>query len=153
MKKEPAHRIITVNRKARHDYSVIETFEAGISLAGSEVKSCVAKEVSISEAYCVIRGGDCILVQSTIAPYANSSYMNHDSKRDRVLLLHKRQIRKLKSEVEKNGMAIIPLDMHIASNGRIKVLIGLCRGRNAIDKRHAMRERDAERDIARIARR
>jgi SsrA-binding protein len=148
-KKDNSSGIITVNRKARHDYSVIETFEAGISLVGSEVKSCVAKEVSISEAYCVIRGGECVLVQSSIAQYSNSSYMNHDARRDRVLLLHKRQIRKLKSEVEKNGMTIIPLDMHVAENGKIKILIGLCRGKNAIDKRQSIKERETRLELKR----
>lgn len=144
--KEHKDNIITVNRKARHDYNVVETFEAGISLVGSEVKSCVAKEVSISEAYCVVRNGEVIMVQSMIAQYANSSYMNHDKNRERRLLLHKRQIRKLKSEVEKKGMTIIPLDMHVADNGRIKLTIGLCKGKNAVDKRETMRRRDTERE-------
>ena len=145
-------RILTTNRKARHDYSVIETIEAGISLLGSEVKSCVAKEVSISEAYCVIRGGECVMLQSSISTYSNSSYMNHDVKRERVLLLHKKQIRKLKQEVEKNGMTIVPLDMHIAENGRIKVEIGLCRGKNAIDKRQSIKERETKLELKRLAR-
>lgn len=144
--KEHKDNIITINRKARHDYNVVETFEAGISLVGSEVKSCVAKEVSISEAYCVVRNGEVIMVQSMIAQYANSSYMNHDKNRERRLLLHKRQIRKLKSEVEKKGMTIIPLDMHVADNGRIKLTIGLCKGKNAVDKRETMRRRDTERE-------
>ena len=151
-KNDKGERILTTNRKARHDYSVIETIEAGISLLGSEVKSCMAKEVSISEAYCVIRGGECVMLQSSISTYSNSSHMNHDVKRERVLLLHKRQIRKLKQEVEKNGMTIVPLDMHIAENGRIKVEIGLCRGKNAIDKRQSIRERETKLELKRLAR-
>ena len=151
-KNDKGERILTTNRKARHDYSVIETIEAGISLLGSEVKSCIAKEVSISEAYCVIRGGECVMLQSSISTYSNSSHMNHDAKRERVLLLHKRQIRKLKQEVEKNGMTIVPLDMHIAENGRIKVEIGLCRGKNAIDKRQSIRERETKLELKRLAR-
>jgi SsrA-binding protein len=151
-KNDKGERILTTNRKARHDYSVIETIEAGISLLGSEVKSCVAKEVSISEAYCVIRGGECVMLQSSISTYSNSSYMNHDVKRERVLLLHKKQIRKLKQEVEKNGMTIVPLDMHIAENGRIKVEIGLCRGKNAIDKRQSIKERETKLELKRLAR-
>lgn len=151
-KNDKGERILTTNRKARHNYSVIETIEAGISLLGSEVKSCVAKEVSISEAYCVIRGGECIMLQSSISTYSNSSYMNHDIKRERVLLLHKRQIWKLRQEVEKNGMTIVPLDMHIAENGRIKVEIGLCRGKNAIDKRQSIKERETKLELKRLAR-
>lgn len=151
--KEHKDNIITINRKARHDYNVVETFEAGISLVGSEVKSCVAKEVSISEAYCVVRNGEVIMVQSMIAQYANSSYMNHDKNRERRLLLHKRQIRKLKSEVEKKGMTIIPLDMHVADNGRIKLTIGLCKGKNTVDKRETMRRRDTERETRDLKRR
>jgi SsrA-binding protein len=152
-KKEHTDNIITINRKARHDYTVVETFEAGISLVGSEVKSCVAKEVSISEAYCVVRNGEVFMLQSMIAQYANSSYMNHDKSRDRRLLLHKKQIRKLHSEVEKNGMTIIPLDMHIAENGRIKLMIGLCRGRKHADKRDAIRKRDTNLEMKRLTRR
>ena len=153
MKKEKKEdKIITVNRKARHDYTVVETFEAGISLVGSEVKSCVAKEVSISEAYCIVRGGEVFMLQSMIAQYTNSSYMNHDKNRERRLLLHKRQIRKLKAEVEKNGMTIIPLDMHVAENGKIKLLIGLCRGKKHFDKREAIKKRDTNLEIRRISR-
>lgn len=144
--------VITMNRKARHDYHVVETFEAGIALVGSEVKSCVAKEVSISEAYCVVRNGEVVMLNSMIAPYSQSSYMNHDKNRERKLLLHKRQIRKLKSEVEKNGMTIVPLDMHIAENGRIKVEIGLCRGKNAIDKRQSIKECETKLELKRLAR-
>lgn len=151
-KTEHAERILATNRKARHDYSIIEAIEAGIRLLGSEVKSCVAKEVSISEAYCVIRGGECVMLQSSISAYSNSSYMNHDVKRERVLLLHKRQIRKLKQEVERNGMTIVPLDMHVAQNGKIKILIGLCRGKNAIDKRQAIKERETKLELKRLAR-
>ena len=128
---------------------MVETFEAGISLLGSEVKSCIAKELSVSEAYCVIRNGECIMLRSSIAPYLNSSYMNHDKDRERKLLLHKRQIRKIKSEVEKNGMTIIPLDVHVAPNGKIKVLIGLCRGKNAIDKRQSIKERETKLELKR----
>ena len=152
MKKEEKTKIITTNRKANHDYFIVETYEAGIVLVGSEVKSCVAKEVSISEAYCVIRNGEMILVNSMIAPYASSSYLNHDKSRERRLLLHKRQIRKLKSEVEKNGMTIIPLDMHVAENGKIKVTIGLCRGKNAIDKRQSIKERETKLEMKRLTR-
>lgn len=150
--KEKKDNMITVNRKARHDYTVVETFEAGISLVGSEVKSCVAKEVSISEAYCIVRGGEVFMLQSMIAQYTNSSYMNHDKNRERRLLLHKRQIRKLKAEVEKNGMTIIPLDMHVAENGKIKLLIGLCRGKKHFDKREAIKKRDTNLEIRRISR-
>lgn len=151
-KNDNGERILTTNRKARYNYSIIETIEAGISLLGSEVKSCVAKEVSISEAYCVIRGGECVMLQSSISAYSNSSYMNHDIKRDRVLLLHKKQIWKLKQEVEKNGMTIVPLDMHIAKNGRIKVEIGLCRGKNVIDKRQSIKERETKLELKRFTR-
>lgn len=151
-KNNNGERILTTNRKARYNYSIIETIEAGISLLGSEVKSCVAKEVSISEAYCVIRGGECVMLQSSISAYSNSSYMNHDIKRDRVLLLHKKQIWKLKQEVEKNGMTIVPLDMHIAKNGRIKVEIGLCRGKNVIDKRQSIKERETKLELKRFTR-
>lgn len=144
--------MITVNRKARHDYTVIETIEAGISLLGSEVKSCVAKEVSIAEAYCVVNDGDVNLVHSTIASYTNSSYMNHDKNRARRLLLHKRQIRKLKIDSERKGMTIIPLDMHFSENGKIKVLIGICKGKNQSDKRNFLKERESEMELKRISR-
>lgn len=152
MKKQEKTKIITTNRKANHDYFIVETYEAGIALVGSEVKSCVAKEVSISEAYCVIRNGEVILVNSMIAQYANSSYLNHDKNRERRLLMHKRQIRKLKSEVEKNGMTIVPLDMHVSENGKIKVTVGLCRGKNAIDKRQSIKERETKLEMKRLTR-
>lgn len=150
--KTTENRTITVNRKARHDYVIIETMEAGISLLGSEVKSCVAKEVSISESYCTINDGDVNLVHSTIASYANSSYMNHDKNRVRRLLLHKRQIRKLKVDSERKGMTIIPLDMHFSEKGKIKVLIGICKGKNQHDKRNSLKERDSEMELKRISR-
>ncbi len=152
-RKETKDNLITTNRKAHHDYTVIDTVEAGISLLGSEVKSCVAKEVSISEAYCVIRGGQVVMLKSTIAPYLNSTYMNHEKDRERVLLLHKRQIRKLKAEVDKSGMTLIPLDMHLSDNGKIKITVGLCKGRNAVDKRQAMKKDEAKSVIREAKRR
>lgn len=150
--KTTENRMITVNRKVRHDYAIVETMEAGISLLGSEVKSCVAKEVSIAEAYCVIEDGNVNLVHSTIASNANSSYMNHDKNRVRRLLLHKRQISKLKMDSERKGMTIIPLDMHFSENGKIKLLIGICKGKNQYDKRNSLKERENEMELKRISR-
>lgn len=141
--------VITVNRKARHDYTVVETFEAGICLVGSEVKSCIAKQVSIAEAYCVVRDGELFMRGASIAEYANSSVFNHEKVRDRKLLMHRRQILRLKSEVERNGMTIVPLDMHLSERGRIKVSIGLCRGRNTVDKREHVRERETNLELRR----
>ena len=155
MKKQQAttSKILATNRKARHEYSVVESYEAGIALLGSEVKSCIEGKASISEAYCAFRGGSLFLVHSSIAPYACSSYLNHDQHRDRRLLLHKRQLRRIMSQVEKSGMTVIPLDIHVAQNGRIKLSIAVCRGMTHADKRHALRDRETKAELAATVRR
>ena len=154
MKTPPqSSKTLATNRKARHDYTILESYEAGMALLGSEVKSCLEGKASISEAYCVFRDGSLFLVHSSIAPYAPSSYLNHDQHRDRRLLLHKRQLRKIRSQVEKSGMTVIPLDIHVAPNGRIKLSIAVCRGKTHADKRNALRDRETKAIVAAASRR
>ena len=135
-------KIIAKNRKARHDYFILETFEAGIALKGSEIKSIRAGQISIKEAYVRVNGEEAWLVNAHIAPYDPASRENHDPIRDKKLLLHKKEIENLWDEVRQKGTTII-------SRGRAKVEIAVAKGKKRYDKRQAIKKRDAQRDIDR----
>ena len=139
---------IAQNRQARHDYFVLETYEAGIELCGTEVKSIRAGTVSLKESWCEIRDGEMFIRQMHISPYEQGNIFNRDPLRDRKLLLHKKEIRNLYQEVRQQGLTLIPLSLYFKGS-RVKVAVGLCKGKKTYDKRQTMAKRDAERAIDR----
>jgi SsrA-binding protein len=139
---------VATNRKARHEYFILETYEAGIALQGSEIKSIRAGQISLSEAYIRIDGQQAWLEDAHIAPYAQANRFNHDPRRPRKLLLHAKEINKLWNEVRQKGVTIIPLSVYL-KEGRAKVEIAIAKGKKLYDKRADMAERDAKRDIER----
>lgn len=138
-----------VNRKARHEYNILENYTAGIVLQGSEVKSIKAGKANIGDAYCVITNGEVWLKNSHVSKYDSDKFTNHEEKRDRKLLLNKKEIHRLTSDVQNPGYTIIPLKMFIIK-GKIKVEIGLCKGKKDYDKRESIKERDSKRELDRI---
>ncbi len=141
-------RTIAQNRRARHDYHLSDNVEAGIALTGSEIKSLRAGSASISEAYAMVRGGEVWLVGATIEPYPQAGMRNHDRLRDRKLLLHRREIDKLRAKVEQKGFTLVPLRVYL-KNGRAKVELALGRGKDVGDKRQDVKAREARRDVER----
>ena len=146
-------RSIAQNRKAFHDYFVKERFEAGIALTGTEVKSCRANGVSLVDSYATITRGEVMLLNVHIAPYAFGNRENHEPRRDRKLLMPKREIAKLKKSVEQKGLTLVPLAFYFNERGKVKVELGLCQGKQAHDKREAMKESMDRRDMARAMKR
>ena len=145
-------KIVANNRKAGFEYFLLEKFEAGLSLQGTEVKSLRAGQMSISEAYVDIENGEqAWLIESHIAPYELGNRFNHDPKRKRRLLLHKKEIRELWNGVKQKGMTIVPTRVYFKS-GRAKIEIALAKGKKAYDKRAAIAKRDMEREVKREAR-
>ena len=142
---------IARNRRARHDYLILETFEAGLVLTGTEVKSLREGRANISDAYGTIRDGEAFLLNLHIAPYEHRGYANHEPDRTRKLLLHRKEIRRLIGAVERQGLTLVPLELYF-KNGVAKVALALGKGKKLHDKRDAERERDAAREIARVAR-
>jgi len=143
---------VTVNRKAQHDYHIVRTLEAGLSLRGTEIKSIREGRVSIREAYVRPDDGEVWLVGAHIAHYAPAGSTNHDPTRRRRLLLHKRQIAELKRAVDSEGVTIVPLRLYM-KGGRAKLEIAVGRGKKRYDKRAAMAKRDADRQMQRALRR
>ena len=141
---------VTVNRQAYHDYFVDETIEAGIALTGTEVKSARAGHVTLRGAYARIKGDEVWLEGAHIAEYEHGTWTNHDPLRPRRLLLHRKEITRLEQRVQAKGQTLIPLKMYFKGN-RLKVEIGLCRGKKLYDKREAIAKRDAERELARVS--
>ena len=141
-------KVIATNRKARHDYFIEDRFEAGIVLRGSEIKSVRAGRVSLRESYVATDGEEAWLVNAHIAPYDPASRLNHEPRRRRKLLLHKREIYKLHNGVQHKGYTIIPLTMYLKS-GKAKIEIALARGKRQYDKRREIAKRDAEREMSR----
>lgn len=147
-----AEKNVAVNRKAYHDYTIVERYEAGLVLQGSEIKSIREGRVSLREAYVVVRGGEAWLVNAHIAPYAMAGYAQHEPRRERKLLLHRKQIFELSQAVQAKGFTIIPLRLYL-KDGRAKVEIALARGKKQYDKRAALAEREAQRAIERAVQR
>ena len=145
-------KVLAENRKARHDYHVLERIEAGIVLTGTEVKSCRAHHVSLAEAYAKPRDGDLWLLGAHIAPYEQGNRNNHDPKRDRKLLLHAKEIRRLTQAVEARGLTLVPLRVYFNSRSKVKVELGLCRGKQTHDKRADLRRHEDDMEARRIAR-
>jgi SsrA-binding protein len=138
---------VSVNRQAYHDYFVDETFEAGIVLTGTEIKSIRGGKVNLRGAYARIKADEVWIEGMHIAPYEQGTYMNHDPLRPRKLLLHRREIDRLIGKVEAKGLTLVPLRLYLRHN-RAKVDLGLVRGKKQYDKREALKERDAQREIA-----
>jgi SsrA-binding protein len=145
-------KVVARNRKAKHDYFLLDTYEAGISLHGSEIKSIRAGQVSIKEAYVRVDGEEAWLVNAHISPYDPASRQNHDPIRERRLLLHKREIHKLWDEVRMKGVTIIPTQVYL-KDGRAKVEIAIAKGKKNYDKRREIAKRDMQRDLERFRRR
>jgi SsrA-binding protein len=146
------HRMIADNRKARHRFQVLDTLECGIALVGSEVKSLRHGRLSLEESYGRVRGGEVWLLGCDIAEYAQANRMNHDPRRPRKLLLHRREISKFANQAHQNGLTLVPLRMYFKA-GKAKVLLGLCRGRKLHDKREALKKAETQREIGRAMRR
>jgi len=139
---------VATNRKARHEYFILETFEAGIALQGSEIKSIRAGQISLGEAYVRIDGQEAWLEDAHIAPYEQANRFNHDPRRPRKLLLHQKEIYRLWNEVRQKGLTIIPLSVYL-KEGRAKVEIAVAKGKKLYDKRADLAKQDAKREIER----
>ena len=139
------------NKRARFDYHLLETFEAGLVLSGTEVKSLREGKASITDAYGIVRAGEVFLLNAHIQPYSRGGYVNHDPTASRKLLLHRREIRRLIGAVERQGLTLIPLELYF-KNGVAKVAIALAKGKKLHDKRETAKQRDAEREMARLGR-
>jgi SsrA-binding protein len=139
------------NKRARFDYHLLETFEAGLALTGTEVKSLRTGKANIGDAYGVVRDGEVFLLNAHIPPYEQGGYVNHEPTRTRKLLLHRREIRRLIGAVEREGLTLVPLELYF-KKGVAKVAMALGKGKKLHDKRETQKARDAEREIARVGR-
>jgi len=148
MSAEDKREIIGTNRKARFNFSILETFEAGLVLKGTEVKSLRQRKVDFAESFARPRGSEMFLLGLHIAPYEHGNIQNHEPRRPRKLLLHRRQLDRLIGSVQQKGTVLVPLSMYF-KNGFAKVELGLGRGKRKVDKREDIKEREAKRDIAR----
>lgn len=146
-----ADRNVVKNRRAFHDYFVLESMEVGIVLSGTEIKSVREGKVQMAEAYCRVENGELWIIGMHISPYTHGSYTNHDPLRPRKLLAHRDQILHFAEEVERKGLTLIPLNLYL-KKGRAKLEVGICRGKKLWDKRDATADREAQRDIARAMR-
>jgi SsrA-binding protein len=144
-KKSAGEKLIASNKKAFHDYFVLDKWEAGISLSGTEVKSSREGRVNLKDSYAAIKGGEAFLLNCHISPYSHGNRENHDPTRTRKLLLHKNEIRKLIGKTNEKGLTLIPLRVYL-KHGRIKVELGLARGKKQYDKRETERRKEAERE-------
>ena len=140
---------IALNRKARHNYTIDDTIEAGIALTGTEIKSIRARKANLADAYVRIEGGDAWLIGMHVAPWETGNRYNHEAKRTRRLLLHRAQITQLLSRTRQKGQTMIPLRLYLTERGRCKVEVGLARGKQLHDRRRDIAERDAQREVAR----
>lgn len=145
-----ANKYITKNRKAWYQYHILESFEAGLVLVGTEVKSLRQGKVSMVDAYATIKTDEAWLHNLHISPFEKGNRQNHDPLRPRKLLLHKREIQKLIAKTQEKGLTLIPLRLYLNPRGRVKVEVGLCKGKKLHDKRAATAEKDAKREIERV---
>ena len=151
-RKHDNERSIAQNRKARHNYQVIDSLECGIALVGSEVKSLRSGRLSLEEAYGRVKDGEVWLMGCDISEYTHANQLNHDPRRPRKLLLHRREINKFANKAHEKGLTLVPLKMYF-KEGRVKILMGICRGRKLYDKREAAKKATTDRDIQRAMRR
>lgn len=150
-KEAPARQSIAKNRRATHDYQILDTWEAGLVLTGTEVKALRTGKANVSDAYGIVRDGEVYLLNLHIPPYERGGYVNHDPTRTRKLLLHKKEIRKMIGAVERQGLTLIPLELYF-KDGKAKVALALGKGKNLYDKRADDRKRTDQRDIERAMR-
>jgi SsrA-binding protein len=143
-----AIKTIATNRKAYHDYEVVDTLEAGIVLTGTEIKSIREGRVNLRDGFAIIRGGEVWLLNVHIAPYAGGNRQNHEPRRERKLLLHRREINRLAGRVQEKGWTLVPLRLYLKDN-KAKIELGLVRGKRQYDKRESIAQRDFEREIQR----
>src|ERR1700755_542609 len=151
-KKEDGTKIIADNRKARYAYAIEDSLEAGIMLVGSEVKSLRGGKSTISESYAQAKDGELFLVNAYIPEYTQASRFNHEPKRVRKLLVHKREAAKLAAAIQREGMTLVPLKMYFNAKGKAKVELGIAKGKKLHDKRETEKQRDWQRDKARLLR-
>lgn len=149
---KPPTTTVARNKRARHDYHILETWEAGVVLSGTEVKSLRQGKANLTDAYATVRDSEVFLLNLHIAPYEQGNQFNHDPTRTRKLLLHKKEIRRLIGGVEREGLTLIPLELFFNARGKAKVTIGLAKGKKLHDKRADQRKREDEREMARAAR-
>ncbi|HHW68849.1 MAG TPA: SsrA-binding protein SmpB [Tenericutes bacterium] len=135
-----------INRKARYDYEVIETYEAGIVLTGTEIKSIRRGNTNLKDSYAIIRNKEMFILNMHISPYEEGNRFNHEETRTRKLLLHKNEISKIFNKIQLQGYTLIPLKLYFVKN-KAKILIGLCKGKKEYDKRESIKQRDIEREI------
>jgi len=141
-------KIVCTNRKASFNYQLLDKFEAGLALTGSEVKSLRTSSANILEAYAMIKNGEVWLINANISPYEPSNYLNHKPKRDRKLLLHKREILKIFQKIKERGLTLVPIKLYFKA-GRAKVEIALAKGKKSFDKRETIKKRDINRSLRR----
>jgi len=144
-------KVVAQNRKARHDYFIEQTYEAGIALVGTEVKSIRQGKVNLRDSYIAIKNGEAILQGMHVTPYEQGNRFNHDPMRNRVLLLHKREINRLEVAASREGMTLIPLDLYL-KKGLVKVTVAIAKGKKLYDKRDSEAQRDAKRQMDRALR-
>ena len=150
MPREKGRKLVASNRKARHDYSILDVFEAGISLTGTEVKSLRAGRASLVDAFAQEKDGEIFLHGMHVAEYAQGTWTNHEPRRTRKLLLTRHEIARLIGKLKESGLTLVPLSLYF-SDGWAKVELGLARGKKSYDKRQDLAKRDADREIARVA--
>ena len=144
-------RVVATNRRARHEYEILETLEAGLVLRGTEVKSLRDGQVNFKDSYATVRNGEAWLRGCHISPYSHGTDANHEPERDRKLLLHKREITRIVGKTAEKGLTVVPLKVYF-KRGRIKIELGLARGKKLHDKRSALRERETRREMEKAAR-
>lgn len=147
-KKQPAKQVIATNRKARHNYSILDVYEAGVALLGTEVKSLRAGQASLVDAFATVDDGEVWLRNMHIPEYRHGSWTNHDPRRTRKLLLHRRQIDMLIGKIRDGNLTLVPLSVYF-TEGKVKVELALARGKQAHDKRQDLARRDAQREVTR----
>jgi SsrA-binding protein len=150
MPREQGRKVIATNRKARHDYAILDTYEAGVALVGTEVKSLRLGRASLVDAFATVDDGEVWLRGVHIAEYVQGTWTNHEPRRNRKLLLHKGEITRLIGKTKESGLSLVPLSMYF-KDGKVKVELGLARGKKAYDKRQTLAKRDAEREISHAA--
>ena len=148
---DPDHKRVATNRKARFEYEILDTLEAGIALVGPEVKSLRAGNANLTDAYAIVRKGEVFLVNAHIGPYEQAGRTNAAPRRERKLLLHRAEIARFAGRAAERGFTLVPLELYF-KQGRAKVQLGLARGKKSHDKRETIRERDSEREMQRAAR-
>ena len=148
---DPEKQLIATNRRARFDYEILDTFEAGIVLLGPEVKSLRAGKANLSDSYAMIRRGEAWLMNCHISPYDKAGRNNPEPRRERKLLLHRNELGRLQGKLAEKGLTLIPLELYF-KNGRAKARLGLGRGKRRYDKRQTIRKREEERDMKRVTR-